>query len=267
MMPHTDDGKISFWEHLDILRAAIIRTIAVWSIFSIVAFIFKEQLFDFVLAPKNHDFITYRLLGLLCKHLEMDPPAAFNVQLINTGLAQQFIIHLKTALCAGVVLAAPFALYQIFGFISPGLYSNERRYASCLVISGYIMFILGAALIYLIIFPLTFQFLGTYQVADDVLNMISIESYMSTLIMMSLCMGVICELPVISWICARMGVLSSAFMARYRRHAIVIILIVAAIITPTSDIFTLMLVSVPIWILYEVSVLIVKHSNKRQSLA
>ena len=124
------------------------------------------------------------------------------------------------------------------------------------------MFLLGVVLCYLIIFPMTFRFLGTYQVANDVVNIISLESYISTLIIMCVCMGVICELPVLAWIFSKMGVLSSLSMSTYRKHAIVVILIVAAIITPTSDVFTLMLVSVPIWLLYEVSIFIVKRNEK-----
>ena len=120
------------------------------------------------------------------------------------------------------------------------------------------MFMLGVLLSYYLIFPLTFRFLGTYQVSEDVVNMISLQSYMSTLVLMSLSMGIVFEMPVVAWLMARMGLLSSSFMSRYRRHAIVVILIVAAIITPTSDIFTLLMVSLPMWLLYEVSVGIVK---------
>ncbi|MDE7166788.1 MAG: twin-arginine translocase subunit TatC [Bacteroidaceae bacterium] len=258
------DGKASFWEHLDILRAAILRTLAVWSVFSILAFILKEQLFDVVLAPKSPDFVTYRALDALCARFGLEAPAPFHVQLINTGLAQQFIIHMRTAFCAGVVLTAPFALYQLFCFVAPGLYSHERKYVTSVVVSGYIMFLLGALLSYYIIFPLTFQFLGTYQVADDVVNMISLDSYMSTFILMGLCMGVVFELPVLAWLLAKMGLLSASMMTGYRKHSIVVILTVAAIITPTSDVFTLLVVSLPIWLLYEVSVLIVRSASRKR---
>lgn len=257
-----DNSNGSFWDHLDILRAVILKTIAVCGVFSIIAFIFKNELFDIVLAPKSDSFITYRILDEICRKFGVESPENFDIQLINTGLAQQFIIHMKTALCAGVVFAAPYALYQIFTFVSPGLYRNEREYTSRVIISGYVMFLIGTALSYFIIFPLTFQFLGTYQVDDVVVNMISLDSYMSTLIVMCLCMGIICELPVISWLCAKMGFLTASFMSQYRKHAIVIILIVAAIITPTSDIFTLMLVTVPIWLLYEISIQIVRRIER-----
>lgn len=260
----SEDGKASFWEHLDILRAAILRTLAVWGVFSILAFILKEQLFDVVLAPKSPDFVTYRALEAICARFGLEAPAPFHVRLINTGLAQQFIIHMRTALCAGVVLATPFALYQLFGFVAPGLYSHERKYVTSVVVSGYIMFLLGVLLCYYIIFPLTFRFLGTYQVADDVVNMISLDSYMSTFILMGLCMGVVFELPVLAWLLAKLGLISAPMMTGYRKHSIVVILTVAAIITPTSDVFTLLVVSLPIWLLYEVSVLIVRSASGKR---
>ena len=252
------DEGLSFWDHLDVLRTIIIRIILVTVVCGIVAFLFKEELFAVVLAPRNPDFVTYRLLVLVSGFFGGDAPDNPVIQLINTGLAEQFVIHMKTALCAGVLCASPYVLYELFRFVSPALYANERRYVVPIVLNGYIMFMLGVLLSYYLIFPLTFRFLGTYQVSEDVVNMISLQSYMSTLVLMSLSMGIVFEMPVVAWLMARMGLLSSSFMSRYRRHAIVVILVVAAIITPTSDIFTLLMVSLPMWLLYEVSVGIVK---------
>ncbi|MDE6008882.1 MAG: twin-arginine translocase subunit TatC [Muribaculaceae bacterium] len=260
-----DKTEGSFWDHLDILRTAIIKIIAVWVILSLIAFLFKQEVFDFILAPKTDSFITYRIIDSICRRFGFNPLALINIELINTGLAQQFVIHVQTAMCVGLILTAPYALYEIFKFISPGLYSSERRYTLRIIVSSYIMFLIGLGLSYFLIFPMTFQFLGAYQVADDVVNLISLDSYMATMIIMSLCMGVVCELPVLAWLLAKMGLINSSVMTRYRKHAIVIILIVAAVITPTSDIFTLLMVSVPIWILYEMSVLIVSaNSNKER---
>lgn len=214
-----NDAGMSFWEHLDILRATLIRIVVVWCLFSIVAFIFKTEVFSVVLAPRNSGFITYRWLENICIGMGLSVPDAFDIELINTGLARQFMIHMKTAFCVGLLFVSPYALYEIFLFISPALYRNERKYASGIIVSGYAMFVIGILLSYFVIFPITFRFLGTYQVADDVVNMISLESYMATLIMMCLCMGVVCELPVLSWLLAKMGIISSSFMAAYRRHA------------------------------------------------
>ena len=244
----TDGTTATFWEHLDALRAVIIRSLVVVCLTAVVAFLLKEPLFRVVLAPRSSDFFVYRWMGV-------EP---FSLHLMNTGLTEQFMIHMKTALYAGLLLASPYVLYQLFRFVSPALYANERRYAVWIVLSAYVMFILGTAIDYLIIFPLTVRFLGTYQVNADVANMLTIQSYVDTLIGMSLVMGVVFELPVVCGLLGRMGLLTSGIMQQYRRHAIVAILIVSAIITPTTDVFTLMVVSLPIWLLYEASVILVR---------
>lgn len=255
-------NKQSFWEHLDVLRAAIVKIVAVAVVFGIVAFCFKEELFAVVLAPKNDGFITYRLFNRIAAWAGSETES-FAVQLINTGLAQQFIIHMKTALCTGVLCASPYILYQLFRFVSPALYADERKYVVRVVGGSYAMFVAGVLVSYYLIFPLTFRFLGTYQVSGEVANLITLDSYISTLVLMCLSMGLVFEIPILSWLFAKLGFLSADFMRRYRKHAIVIILVVAAIITPTSDVFTLSLVALPMWLLYEVSIWIVKHNNIR----
>jgi Sec-independent protein translocase TatC len=215
----------------------------------LIAFAFKETLFDIVLAPSKSDFFLYRLIGT----------GPFDIRLINTGLAEQFTIHMKVALTVGLLVASPYILYLLFHFISPALYENERRYSVTITLSAYIMFIIGVALNYFLVFPLTVRFLGTYSVSSEVENMLSLSSYVDSLLMMSLWFGIIFELPVICWILGRLGLLKSEWMTHYRRHAIVAILIIAAIITPTGDIFTLLVVSLPIYILYEASVFLVRR--------
>ena len=242
------DAGMTFWDHLDELRSVIIRVLVVTVVAAAVAFCLKDELFAVVLAPRTSDFITYRLMGV-------EP---FSIHLMNTGLTEQFMIHLKTAMYAGLLAASPYVIYQLFRFVSPALYDNERKYATMLVGSGYVMFMLGTALNYLLIFPLTVKFLGTYQVSEDVANMLTLQSYMDTLIMMSLVMGIVFELPVVSWILAKMGLVNASLMKAWRRHAIVSILIVSAIITPTTDAFTLFIVALPIWLLYELSIVIVR---------
>ena len=244
-----DTSPMTFWDHLDELRSVIIRALVVTVVAAAVAFCLKDQLFEVVLAPRTSDFITFRLLGV----------EAFNIHLMNTGLTEQFMIHLKTAMYAGVLIASPYIIYLLFGFISPALYDNERRYATLLCTSGYLMFMLGTLLNYFLIFPLTVKFLGTYQVSEDVANMLTLQSYMDTLLMMSLVMGIIFELPVVSWLLGRMGLLNASMMRMWRKHAIVAILVVAAIITPTTDAFTLLIVALPIWLLYEASIFIVRR--------
>jgi sec-independent protein translocase protein TatC len=239
---------MTFWDHLDELRSVIIRILVITVVAAAVAFCLKEELFAVVLAPHTSEFITYRLMGV-------EP---FSIHLMNTGLTEQFMVHLKTAMYAGVLVASPYIIWQLFRFISPALYDNERRYATLLCTSGYLMFMLGTALNYFLIFPLTVKFLGTYQVSPDVANMLTLQSYMDTLLMMCLVMGIVFELPVVSWILGRMGLINRQMMRAMRRHAVVVILVIAAIITPTTDAFTLFVVALPIWLLYEVSILIVK---------
>ena len=256
-----NEAKQTFWEHLDVLRGALIKIIVVAIFLGVLAFCFKEFLFEIVLAPKYSDFITYDIINRISSFVG-SPENEFSIQLINTSLAQQFIIHMKTALYAGILCVSPYILYQLMRFISPALYEDEKSYVYKVVGFGYVMFIVGVLLSYFLIFPLTFRFLGTYQVSGDVANMISLESYISTLMGMNLMMGLVFELPIICWLFAKLGFLSSEFMKRYRKHAIVLILVIAAIITPTSDVFTLSLVSFPMWLLYEISILIVNRSDK-----
>ena len=246
-----DREVMTFWDHLDELRSVIIRSLVITVLAGAVAFCLKEQLFAVVLAPRTSDFITFRLMGV-------EP---FSIHLMNTGLTEQFMVHLKTAMYVGVLVASPYIIFLLFRFVSPALYDNERKYATALVTSGYLMFMLGTLLNYFLIFPLTVKFLGTYQVSEDVANMLTLQSYMDTLIMMSLVMGIVFELPVVSWLLGKMGLINASMMKTWRKHAIVAILIVSAIITPTTDAFTLFIVALPIWLLYEVSILIVRNNE------
>lgn len=256
-----DNGGQTFWEHLDELRSALVRIICAGLLCGVVAFIFKEWLFDFILAPSKSDFITYRLLNSL-SGITGIAVEEFSVEMINTALAQQFIIHMKTAFIVGLLCASPYILYCIMRFIAPALYNTEKRLVFGVVGSGYAMFLVGMALCYLLIFPLTFRFLGTYQVSDEVVNMISLESYISTLTGMSLMMGIVFELPIICWLMAKLGVLEASFMRNYRKHAVVAILVVAAVITPTADAFTLALVTLPMYLLYEISIRVVSNTKQ-----
>lgn len=242
----------TFWDHLDVLRASLIRMAIVVIGFTVVAFLMKDTLFSIVLAPRSSHFVTYQLLGA----------EVFTLHLMNTGLTEQFMIHVRTALYAGVLLASPYTLYELFRFVSPGLYANERRYTVWIVGAAYLMFIIGTFVNYFVVFPMTVHFLGTYQVSPDVANMLTLQSYIDTLLGMSLIMGVVFELPVVCAVMGRMGLITNRMMTAYRRHAIVAILVVAAIITPTTDIFTLMVVSLPIYLLYELSIQIVRITKK-----
>lgn len=245
---------MTFWDHLDELRTVLLRSGVVVIVFALIAFCFRDELFTIVLAPKEDDFCVYQLFR---RFAELP---AFHVDLINTALARQFIIHLQMSFSAGIIVASPYLLFEVFRFISPALYSNERRYFTPALCGSYLMFVAGALVSYFLIFPLTFRFLGTYQVSPDVPNLVSLDSYVSTLLSLTLAMGLVFELPVVCWILGKMGILTAPMMRAVRRQAVVVILVAAAIITPTGDAFTLLVVSLPIWLLYELSVLLLPRS-------
>lgn len=202
----------------------------------VVCFCLKDQLFAVVLYPKP-DYL----------------------QLINVDIAQQFLIHMRVALLSGLIIVAPYFVYEIFSFVAPGLYATERRMTSKAIICACLLFYLGVALNYFVVFPFAVNFLGSYQVNGDVKNLISLTSYVDLLVVMSFVMGLFFELPVLCWLLAKFGLLKAAVMRRYRRHAIVAIIILGAIITPTGDPFTLAVVAVPIYLLWELSIMIVKQ--------
>lgn len=256
---------LTFWDHVEELRHVLFRIAVAVVFLMLIAFFFKKELFAVVLAPGKSDFIIYhffcRLADAAC--LPSLCPEAFQVRLINTQLATQFVTHMSVSFYAGFLLASPYALYQLFRFVSPALYENEKKYSVRVVGWGYLLFIMGVLLNYFLIFPLVFRFLATYQVSMEVENTITLSSYMDTLMMMSLMMGIVFEIPVLSWLFAKLGFLTTDFMKRCRRHALVIILVIGAVITPTSDIFTLMMVSVPMYLLYEAGIWIVSGVEKK----
>lgn len=247
------DEKLTFWDHLDELRGTLLRVVVCLLALTIVAFAFKEQLFAFVLAPSKCDFIFYRLLSRLNISVE-----EFDCQLINTELTGQFMAHIRVAFYVAVIAGAPYILRQLFAFISPGLYTNERRLVSRVLVSGTALFFVGVAVAYMLIFPLSYRFLALYVVDNSVTNLISLTSYLDVLFVLALLMGLMFEMPLVAVLLARLGFINTKLMRHYRRHAIFIIIALSAIITPTTDVVTLLLVAAPICILYEISILIIR---------
>lgn len=209
MSSNKDAKQMTFWEHLDELRSTVLKATALTVVFSIVAFLLKDELFQIVLAPKNAEFITYKILCMCGGVFGQSDSIAFQIGLINTGLAGQFAIHMKTAIWAGFLCALPYIIYLLFRFIAPALHEKELKYTTYICGWGYLMFVLGVLVNYFLVFPLTFHFLGTYQVSSEVDNMISLQSYMDTLIMLSLAMGIVFEMPLLSWLLGKMNILSS----------------------------------------------------------
>lgn len=261
---HTDPNSLSFGEHLEELRRMLFRIIAVVLAFAIVFFCFKEWTFKMLMAPSQWDFVTYRLIERFLHWIGSDFTfSEYHVNLIATELSSQFMTHVTAALYLGLLVASPYILFELFRFITPALYDNERKYSGKLIIIVYILFVVGVLMSYFILFPISFRFLGTYKVSDLVESNITLSSYISTFTTLTLIMGAVFQLPIIAFFLGKVGILESAFMKRYRKHALVIIMVVAAIITP-PDLMTLILVTIPLYLLYEVSIVVLKRMEKRE---
>lgn len=255
-------------DHLEDLRRMIFRIIAAVIFLAIVIFCFKEEAFRLLLAPKEYDFVTYRAIERLsdivygwCGYGEGFRFEPYQVDLISTELSAQFMMHITASCCIGALIASPYILYQVFLFILPALYDNERRYSLAIGIAIFVLFVLGVLMTYFILFPISFRFLGTYQVDPSIRNVITLDSYITTFATLTFLMGLVFQLPVLAWILAKMHLVNDELMSRYRRHAFVAIMIVAALITP-PDVFTLALVTLPLYMLYEFCIRLVRRVRR-----
>lgn len=254
---------MTFWEHLDELRKVLFRSAIV--IVALMAGIFMAKDFVFnkvVFAPINSDFALYKLIDKVLVMMEMPTLPEFKLSLINIDLSAQFFIHISTTFYFALVLSVPFIVYQLWKFVSPALYDNEKRAAKGAFAFAGVLFLLGVLVGYYLIFPLTLRFLGTYQVSYEVANQISLQSYISMFTWLILIMGVVFEMPSLAVILSKIGILTKSFLKKYRRHAFVIMLVLAAFITPSGDPFTLMAVGLPLYGLYELSILVCRDIDK-----
>lgn len=261
--------ELTFWDHLDALRGVIIRLLIVWFILAVGYFCVMPYIFDFViLGPCHNNFISYRLLRELSVFIGstdggfMQP---FNLKLININLAAPFFVQISTAFWMSVITAMPYFFIEIWNFIKPALYKNERRGVKLAFTVGTVMFYLGVAVSYFMIYPLTVRFLSTYNLSKEITTMLSLDSYIDNFMTLLLCMGVAFELPLVTWFLSLIGLIDRHLLRKYRRHAIVIIIIIAAIITPTGDPFTLTVVALPLYLLYEMSILMIKKSKPQKT--
>ena len=264
-MPEEKLQEMSFWDHIDALRSVLVRIVVVLVVAAVGLFCLMPTIFDSViLAPCHGDFVLYRLFERITASVSWLPKFTtdgFHVDLINIKLASQFFIHMTTSFWLALVLTFPFVLYQLWTFIAPALYPNEKRGVKIAFFIGCLMFFLGVAVGYFIVFPVTLRFLADYHVSQLVPNQISLDSYMDTFLMLIFVMGIIFELPLLAWLLGVLGVLRRSFFRTYRRHAVVALLVLAAIITPTGDPFTLSIVFLPIYMLYEVSAYLVPNTK------
>lgn len=256
-MASNDNGLMTFGGHLEVLRKMLFRIIGVTLLFAVAIFCAKDTTFRLLLAPCDNGFATYRWIEQLAGAFGMDFHfEPFHVQLINTELSSQFMTHMSTAFCLALLFASPYIVVELYRFIAPALYEDERHYSVAVAVAVYVLFMLGVLMSYYVLFPFALRFLGTYQVTPDVVNQINLSSYISTFTTLTLLMGLVFQIPVLSFFLAKMGMLEAGFMRRYRRHALVVIAVVAAFITP-PDIFTCCLVTLPMYGLYELSIVIV----------
>ncbi len=261
------EGEMSFLQHLEELRWHIIRSFLAIAILTVVAFLFKNFIFDtIILAPKNPSFFTNRILCNLGHRFLHSDVICLNTkpfQLISINMSGQLTTHIAVSMVSGVILAAPYILYEFWRFFSPALYSNERKYAKGAVLWSSLLFFIGVVFGYYMIVPLSLHFLGSYEISTQVINQINIRSYIGTMTSIVLATGLIFELPLISFVLTKLGVITPQFMIKYRRHSIVVIFIIAAIITP-PDVFSQTLVAIPLLLLFEIGILVSKSVYRQK---
>lgn len=257
--------EMNFWEHVEALRKVLFRSLLVIALLAIVFFYFMTGIFDkVILAPCFSDFYLYRFICRLSRYVSVLPDFChdeFQVDLINIQLPSPFFIHMSTSFWLGLLCAFPYIVYQLWRFIRPALYEREKRRVRFAFVAGNAMFFAGVAVGYFLVFPLTLRFLSGYQLSPLIPNQISIDSYIGNFLTMIFIMGVVFELPLLSWLLSAMGLLTRSFFGKYRRHAVVVLLVLAAVITPSGDPFTLMIVFLPIYMLYEISALFVRKGK------
>ena len=255
------EGAMSFWDHLEVLRWAVFRSACVLAVVMVGTFIAMPYIFDrFILAPTSNDFFTYRWLNAIGRGIVSLSPD-FDVQIININVASQFMTHISTSISLAAVIAFPYFIWEIWRFIEPALFDDEIRHLRPAFLGGTIMFYLGCAIGYLLVFPFTFRFLVEYNLSPSITNQINLQSYIDNFTMLILVMGIVFEMPLLAWLLSLFGILKRSFLREYKRHAIVVLLISAAIITPSGDPFTLMLVFIPLYVLYELSILVVRDKK------
>lgn len=253
---------MSFWDHLEEFRWTLIRIIIAVVTFSIAGFILIPRIFDnVILAARSSDFVTYRFLEKAGEYIPFLPDfsaQAFEVEILNISMTTQFMTYISTSLAFGVLCTIPYILYELWKFVSPALYENEAKGVKTAFGLGGFMFVIGSMVGYFVVFPLIFRFLITFELSDSIENMISLDSYMSNFYTLILIMGLVFEMPLVFWLLSNLGLVYRPFFRNYRRHAVVGALLAAALITPSGDPFSLIVVTIPIYMLWEISAFMVK---------
>lgn len=258
--------EMTFWDHLEALRWMLVRVFSALGIFIIGGFAFIPWIFEHVImAPIDNQFFLYRWLAKMSETVAIMPDdltRPFHVSIINIRLSSQFFLHMSLSFWLALLITFPYLVYEVWKFICPALYENERKSMRFTFVFGTVMFFIGCVVGYSVVFPLTLRFLYNYQLSASISNQLSLDSYMDNFLMLVFMMGIVFELPLVSMLLGKIGILHRGFFSTYRSHAVVALLVVAAFITPSSDPFTLMAVFIPIYILWELSAFLVKPAPK-----
>lgn len=261
-----NQAEMSFLEHLEVLRWHIIRSAAVVFIMAIVCFTFSRYIFNYIIiAPKSPDFITYRILCKITTFFTGDDSLCIKeipITLINIDMAGQFSTDVIISFFSGLILALPYVVWELWRFLKPALHENERKNTRGFVFYVSALFLTGVLFGYYVILPLSVNFLGNYKVSEEVFNQISLGSYISTTVTLCMSSGIVFQLPILVYILSRLGLVTPEFMRKYRKHSVIVVLFISAIITP-PDITSQILVSIPIIILYEISIFISASVQKK----
>ena len=262
--------ELTFLGHLEELRWVLVRSSAAVVIGAVVAFFYKDIVFDsIILAPQRADFITYRVLCQLTTYLGLDRSFCsdnLGFTLINTSMSGQFMVHLTVSLAVGVIIAVPYILWEVWRFVRPALAKTEQKAVRGVVFYATLLFVVGVVFGYFVLAPMSIQFLGTYVVSASIPNMVNLDSYISTLTADTIWTGLVFELPLVVLFLTRIGLVGPDFLRTYRRHAYILILIVAAIITP-PDVSSQLLVSIPLIGLYELSIFLAARALRAKARA
>jgi len=269
----TLEAEMSFFDHIDILRKHLLRALAVVTLFTCGAFYFSDFIWhSIIMAPKDPNFWTYRMM---CKLVENFPSVIsqdfcitkIEAKIINTQMAGQFTLLMNSSIVAGLMVGVPYILFEVWLFIKPALLEAERKSASGFVLFASLLFILGVMFGYYIICPMSVNFLINFTVSPNIENTFQIDSYLSTVLTLTIGTGIIFQLPVVIYVLSKLGIMTPQFMIKSRRYAAVLILVIAAIVTPTADPYTMLIVALPLFLLYELSIMISANIQKKKLIA
>ena len=262
-------GEMSFWGHIDALRGHLFRSAFVVLVLAVILFCYPEFLFDkIIFGPLRTDFITYHAFCRLGHMLHLGDDLCFGhytFKLQSLGLSDQFTSQMWIAFIAGLIVGSPYVLWEIWRFIKPALKEREKKSSTAFIISATFLFLFGVLFSYYVIVPLMVNFLGNYKVSAMVENNFTMDSYISTVTTLTLATGLIFELPILVYFLTQFGLMSPQLMRKYRKHAVVVILIVAGVITPSPDITSQLLVAFPLYFLYEASIFVSYFVIKRKA--